>query len=178
MERPDRTAQIMRFARWLSATFLILALLHPVIVLATTTAMSDAQLATPVLGPLPGDWALSAGQRAMVLCLAVLPALILSTGLIALRPALAEMRSGAAFAGAAFRGLRRFAAAIVAAAITKIVIVPLIGLLLTWSHEQRSLVLSIGFEQVQALVLGAAIWLLAWIMAEGHDLATENAQFV
>ena len=114
----------------------------------------------------------------MVLFLVVLPALILSAGLLALRPALADMRCGATFAGAAFRGLRRFAAAIVAAAITKIVIVPLIGLLLTWSHEQRSLVISIGFEQVQALVLGAAIWLLAWIMAEGHDLATENAQFV
>ncbi|KZY30457.1 hypothetical protein A3731_05080 [Roseovarius sp. HI0049] len=177
MKADARTPRIMALSRLLQGALLILAVLHPAIVLAVTVTMSDAQLASAALGA-PLGQELSQVARVLVACLATLPALILSAGLLCVCPALRDMRSGHAFGKATFRGLRRLAAAVVISTMAKIIGAPLISMVLTWHAEETQMALSLGLGDLQMLILGAAIWLLAWVMAEGYDLASENAQFV
>lgn len=178
MVSSTRQRRIITLSRSLSLALAAIAFLHPVVVGAVLTGMSDPQVAANALGQHHPDLALSWLTRAAILCLAVVPALILSAGLLALRPALAQMQTGQAFGRSMFQALRRLATAVLASTVAKILSVPLTSLLLSLHLEQGSLSLAFGLADLQMLVLGAAFWLLAWVMAEGYDLASENAQFV
>lgn len=178
MERMDRRARISWLSQLLGVGVFVLACALPLLVFVSIVTMTDQQIIKGVLGTHVGEVALSQGVRLAVVGAALLPALILSAGLFALRPALFEMRSGRPFAGAAFNSLRRFAGALVAGTLLKIAIVPFLSVVISHSMTEGRLVLSLSFVDVQFLVFAALIWLLAWVMAEGHALASENAQFV
>ena len=177
MKADARTSRIMAVSRLLRLVILILAVLHPAIVFAVVVTMSDIQLAVTAIGQ-PLDSQLSLGSRVLVIGLATVPALILSTGLLCINPVLQDMQSGRAFGQAAFLGLRRLAVAVLISAIAKIACLPLISMILTWQAEEKQMTFSLGLGDLQLLILGTAIWLVAWVMAEGYDLASENAQFV
>ncbi|MFT6446320.1 DUF2975 domain-containing protein [Pseudophaeobacter arcticus] len=178
MKADARTSRIIALSRLLRLALLILAVLHPAIVFTVVVTMSDAQLAFAATGqPLAGQ-GLPFGTRMLVTGLSIVPALILSVGLLGIRPVLGDMQSGRAFGKAAFQGLRRLAIAVVISTTVKIVSVPLITMALTWQAEETQMAVSLGLGDLQMLILGAAIWLLAWVMAEGYDLTSENAQFV
>ncbi len=174
----SRAPQIMALARRLSPAIVILAALHPVIVFAAVSAMSDAQIYGAVLGQAPQDPVLPSSTRALVIGLTLVPAIILSLGLLQMRHALNDMRSGDAFSSATSRSLRWLGTAIVASTLAKAAIGPMLSMLLTWHHEETQFALSFGLGDIKMLVLGTALWLFASVMAEGHDLAAENKQFV
>lgn len=173
-----RRARISRLSRLLGGGVVVLACVLPLMVLGATLAMTDQQIAQGVLGAGVGAVTLPNGVRMAAVVAAVLPALILSAGLLALRPALLEMRSGHPFAGTAFVGFRRFAGAVVCGTLVKIAVVPLLSVVISRALGEGRLVLSLSFADVQFLVLAALVWLLAWVLAEGQALAAENAQFV
>lgn len=176
--RAEIKARIQGLSHLLAGALLALALLHPAIVFGVVVTLSDPQLAAQALGHAAPDLTLAWGTRAAVTALTVLPALVLSAGLLALRPALAEMRAGRAFGQLAFRGFSRLATAVIASTLVKIAALPLATLLLSWHLEDLTLALSVGLQDLHMLALGAALWLIAWVMAEGYDLASENAQFI
>ena len=170
--------RIITLSRLLRHTILIVAIIHPVVVLLVLLGMQDSQLAHIAAGSAGPNLALTMIQRWLVIALGVLPALIISIGLLCLRPALHDMGAGRAFGARAFHGLRRLAAAIVISTISKLAATPLIGLVLSWHGPEKSLPFSLALGDIHMLILGTGIWLMAWIMAAGYDLATENAQFV
>ena len=178
MTPTDSLHRIQTFARAVNWLFAPVALLMPLLVLLVMGRLEDHQLSQQILGHQDLVDQIPAGRRALVLALSLLPVLCLSAGLFAMRPALTRMQAGQVFTASAFRGLRQFAAALVGASILKILVTPLISVLLTMSQPEKTLAVSVGFDSVQFLIFGLAVWMLAWVFAEGQALASENEQFI
>lgn len=178
MQSADLSPRIGRLSARLRWAVLALAAAQPAIVLAALATMSDPEILRATLGHAAPGAEIGAALRLAVTALALVPALILSLGLWSLAPPLAAMAAGRTFTAAAERGLRRLALAIIAATLAKLLTTPAIGLLLTLGADERSLILSLSFVDLQAVILGAALWLMAWVMSEGRALASENASFV
>ncbi len=178
MEPTKRRRRIAIWSRVLSVALVLAAVLVPALTMLAVAVMSPDQLAAAAhLGP--GRIAQpSVGAHAAIVAIAGLPALVFSCGVAALLPALTALRRGDFFSETAFRALRRCSGALVIATLLRIAATPLSGLVLSLGEAEGSLSISVGFDTVQSLILAGAVWLLAWIFAEGAAVAAENRQFV
>jgi hypothetical protein len=127
-------------------------------------------LLTPVQG-----W-----QRAAGAMICLVPALLLSWGLLRARQCLAAFARGDFFATDVVKGLRDYAAASFWAAVAGALSVPVLSVVLTSANPPGRHELSLDLSGAQALgVLSAAIlWVIASVMARAADIARENEQFV
>jgi hypothetical protein len=78
------------------------------------------------------------------------------------------------------RNLRRIAVGLVAAGIASALVPPMASLLLSTAlpQGQRSLVVSVGSQELVLLVISALLWQITSVMERAVALAEENQQFV
>jgi hypothetical protein len=131
-----------------------------------------------ILGDLP--YAIRPWQRLAGALISLVPALLLSYGLIRARRSLAAFKRGDFFAAEVVTGLRGYAAASFWAAFASIIAVPVIALTMTLANPPGHKELSADLSGSQGLgLLGAAIlWVIASVMARARLAARENEQFV
>ena len=178
MNQEIRKRRIARWSRVLSLAVLFTALALPLVSFTSVLLMAPAELAKAV--HVPGDLARGAAplSQFMVAVLAAIPVLVFSLGLLATRPALTSFQHGIYFSASVFQAFRRLAVALFISALIRLVVVPLSGLVLSLGREQGSLSVTIGTSELLPVLLGAGIWLLAWIFTEAAELEAENKQFI
>lgn len=124
--------------------------------------------------------ALPPAIRALAFLATMVPGGISIYGLVALRRLFGAYRQGAIFAAGNALHLRAFAISVVAAAIAKMAIVPVLSIVLSWHNPPgtRALSIAINSDDIGALFAGFLFLVVAWIMAEAQRLAEDNAQIV
>jgi len=131
-----------------------------------------------ILPDLPGP--VHAWQRLTGAVICLVPALLLSYGLLRARRSLAAFVRGDFFAADVVGGLRDYAAFTFWAAIAGIVSVPVLSVAVTWANPPGHKELSLDLSGAQVVnLLGAGIlWVIASAMARAATIARENEQFV
>ncbi len=178
MDSEKRRRRVEILSRVLGVAVVVAAVLIPVLTVLSVVVMSVGQLAQGAQIRPELVTGVSLAKRVALIVLTAVPAVVFSWALVALLPALRDLRRGAFFSTVVFRSLRRFAGALVVVSVLRILVIPLAGLVLTAGEAQGSLSISIDFDVVQSLMLAAGVWLMAWVLAEGAALAEENRQFV
>jgi len=119
-------------------------------------------------------------QRLAGAAIDVVPALIVSVGLLQARGALRAFRRGDYFAAEVVMGLKGYAAASFWAAAFALVSVPVLSVVLTSANApgHREFTLDLSGAQVLNLLGGAILWVIAQAMGRAREIARENAQFV
>jgi len=119
-------------------------------------------------------------QRVAGAAICLVPALLLSFGLLRARRSLAAFARGDFFGPEVVTGLRDYAAASVWAAVAGLLSVPVLSVVITqanaYGHKELSLDLS--GAQVLNLLAAGILWVIASAMARAAGIARENAQFV
>ncbi|MBW8814086.1 MAG: DUF2975 domain-containing protein [Caulobacterales bacterium] len=131
-----------------------------------------------ILGDLP--LAIQPWQRIVGGAICLIPALLLSYGLIRARRPLAAFARGDFFAAEVVTGLRDYAGATFWAAIAGAVSVPILSVAVTFANPpgHKELTLDLSGAQVLSLLAATIMWVIASVMARAAGLARENAQFV
>jgi hypothetical protein len=121
-----------------------------------------------------------AWQRVVGAVICLVPALLLSYGLLRARRSLAAFVRGDFFGAEAVMGLRGYAGATFWAAAASIVSVPVLSVIISQANPPGHRELSLDLSGAQVLnLLGAAIlWVIASAMARASSIARENEQFV
>lgn len=124
--------------------------------------------------------ALPPANRALAFLATMIPGGLSIYGLVALRRLFDAYRQGAIFAAGNALHLRAFAVSVVAAAIAKMLIVPVLSIVLSWHNPPgaRALSIAINSDDIGARFVGLLFLVVAWIMAEAQQLAEDNAQIV
>ncbi len=119
-------------------------------------------------------------QRVTGALICLVPALLLSYGLLRARRSLAAFVRGDFFGGEVVGGLRGYAAAMFWAAVASVVSVPVLSVAISFANPPGHKELSLDLSGAQLLnLLGAAIlWVIASAMARASNIARENEQFV
>lgn len=131
-----------------------------------------------ILGDMPPQ--VQIWQRVVGASICLVPALLLSYGLLRARRSLAAFVRGDFFAAEVVTGLRDYAAATFWAAIASLIATPVLSVAITLANAPGHKELSLDFSGAQVLnLLGAAImWVIASAMARAAKIARENEQFV
>lgn len=131
-----------------------------------------------ILGDLPN--AIQPWQRLTGAIICLVPALLLSYGLLRVRRSLMAFAGGDFFAANVVDGLRGYAGASFWAAITSIIAVPVLSLAVTWANPLGHKELSLDFSgaQIINLLAAAILWVIASVMSRAASVARENEQFV
>ena len=162
-----------------------LAIVIPIIVAAFWTFASWPVLALFRLVPfdiihtMPGDVHL--WQRAAGGAIDLIPALLISYGLLRARSGLLAFSRGDFFADDVIGGLRGYAAATFWAAIASILAVPVLSATVTMANapvHHRELSADLGGAQIMSLLGAAIVWVIASAIARAREIARENEQFV
>lgn len=121
-----------------------------------------------------------AWQRITGAVICLVPALLLSCGLLRARRSLAAFVRGDFFAADVVGSLRGYAAFTFWAAIAGMISVPVLSVAVTWANPPGHRELSLDLSGAQVLnLLGAGIlWVIASAMARASTIARENEQFV
>lgn len=124
--------------------------------------------------------ALTPLTRSLAFLVTMIPGAISVYGLMALRRLFDAYRQGAIFAAGNALYLRAFAVSVVAAAIAKMAMVPVVSVVLSWHNPPgtRALSIAISSDDIGALFAGLLFLVVAWIMAEAQRLAEDHAQIV
>ena len=178
MNQDIRKQRIARWSRLLSLAVLITALCLPVVSFVAVLFMSPADLAKAAHVSEALTRGAAPAALIAVAALATVPVLIFCWGLFAVRAALASFQRGVYFSASVFWSIRRLAVALFLSAALRLVVVPLSGALLSLGQDQGSIALSVGSGEFMPIMLGAGLWLLAWIFTEAAELEAENKQFV
>ncbi len=153
-------------------------------VIPLATAVFWAVVRPETVQALPGvtvDIALlSPATRTLAFLVTMIPGAIGLYGLIALRRLFGAYRQGAIFAVGNALYLRAFAVSVVAGALAKMAIVPILSVALTWHNPPgtRALAIAINSDDIGAVFAGLLFLVAAWIMVEAQRLAEDNAQIV
>ena len=180
-DRPSREQSISRFSAIACGA---LALAIPLCVAALWAFASWDVLALVRLVPpdivddLPDH--VAAWQRVVGALICLVPALLLSYGLLRVRRSLAAFARADFFAADVVGGLRGYAVATFWAALAGLVSVPVLSLALTFArpHGHRELSLDFSGAQILNLLAAAILWVIASAMARASHIARENEQFV
>jgi hypothetical protein len=137
-------------------------------------AQVGARLGLPPLDGLE-SWHRLAGALVVML-----PAGLMSLGLLQVRQCFAAFAAGRFFGPEVVRGLRGFAGGAVGSALAGLLASPVLSVLLTIGRPpgERHLAIQIGSDQLLLLFVAGTIWLVAWVMGQAAQLADENAGFV
>jgi hypothetical protein len=119
-------------------------------------------------------------QRAVGACICLVPALLLSYGLLRARRSLAAFIRGDFFSADVVTGLRDYAAATFWAAVASLISVPVLSVAMTIANPpgHREFTLDLSGAQVLNLLAATILWVIASVMARAADIARENEQFV
>lgn len=119
-------------------------------------------------------------QRIVGAAICLVPALLLSYGLLRARRSLRAFVRGDFFGADVVGGLRGYAAATFWAAVASVVSVPVLSVAISLANPPGHKELSLDLSGAQVLnLLGAAIlWVIASAMARASSIARENEQFV
>ncbi len=119
-------------------------------------------------------------QRLAGAAICLVPALLVSTGLLRVRRSLRAFGRGEFFTGEVVAGVRGYAQAMVWAAVAGILSVPVLSIALTFANPagHRELSLDLSGGQVLNLLGAAIVWLVAAAMSRAAGIQRENEQFV
>jgi hypothetical protein len=119
-------------------------------------------------------------QRVAGALICLVPALLVSYGLLRARRSLAAFVRGDFFGADVVTGLRDYAAASFWAAVAAILSVPVLSVVITHANAagHRELSLDLSGAQVPNLLGAGILWVIASAMARAAGIARENAQFV
>jgi hypothetical protein len=181
---PAGLGQEQRFSALCAAGCAVMAVLIPVGVaflwaFATWQVLGLARLVPPdILADLPNP--IQPWQRLTGAVICLVPALLLSYGLLRVRRSLTAFARGDFFAANVVDGLRGYAAASFWAAITSMVAVPVLSLAVTLANPpgHKELSLDLSGAQIINLLAAAILWVIASVMSRAASLARENEQFV
>jgi hypothetical protein len=120
------------------------------------------------------------GQRVIGAAICLIPALILSYGLLRARRSLMSFARGEFFAAEVVTGLRDYAKATFWAALAGILSVPVLSVVISQPNGagHRELSLDLSGAPIVNLLGGGILWVLASAMARAAQIAHENEQFV
>jgi hypothetical protein len=140
--------------------------------------MASHLVSVPVHGPILAE--LQPWQRMVGAGVSLVPALLISYGLVRAKRGLAAFARGDFFASDLVAGLRGYAAATFWAVLASLVATPILSVAVTWTNPPGQRELSLGVSSSDGFtLLGCGItWVLAAAMARASALARENAQFV
>jgi hypothetical protein len=175
LKRLQRTSQFLTLICWV----LIIAL--PPLFAWFWAVATPAQLAGRV--NLPADTvqgALMVWQRVVGGLISAVPLGLLLAGLWHARKSLALFATGQIFTLQTAFALRRFASFATASFASSFVASTALSTLLTINNMPgtRQIAIGVSTEQVIALFFAGIVWLMAAVIAQGQQLAEENAHFV
>jgi hypothetical protein len=181
---PGGLARQQRLSAVCAQGCLILAIAIPALVagfwaLGSWEALALVRLLPPdILHDMRPDVAL--WQRIVGAAICLIPALILSYGLLRARLSLMSFARGNFFAADVVTGLRDYARATFWAALAGILSVPVLSVIISQANGpgHRELSLDLSGAQVVNLLAGGILWVLASAMARATLIARENEQFV
>ncbi|MFC3225594.1 hypothetical protein ACFOGJ_00025 [Marinibaculum pumilum] len=174
---PDESG-LRRLSGVLVLLCLALAVALPLAVVWTWARTEPAALAAQAGLP-PGavlaNWQLWFGGL-----LAMLPSLLLASGLISAATCFGLFRRGAYLTGGNVAALRAFGGRVALSGLAGLLVPTLLALLLSvgQSPGQRALVLTLESGPVMALVFGGAVWAISAVMARAVAIAEDHAQIV
>ncbi|MBU1374460.1 MAG: DUF2975 domain-containing protein [Alphaproteobacteria bacterium] len=119
-------------------------------------------------------------QRVTGAAICLVPALLLSYGLLRARRSLAAFVRGDFFGADVVGGLRGYAAWTFWAAVAGVISVPVLSVAISFANPpgHKELSLDLSGAQVLNLLAAAILWVIASAMARAASLARENEQFV
>lgn len=178
------SAEAVRLARvsvWFARACLMLAAGVPLLVLAWWTLADDAALldGADLACAAPAS-PLALWQRVAAGAAALAPALLLGLALVQARALFSAFAAGRAFTAGSVARVRRIAGWILAAAAAGVLATPAMSVALTLANPpgQRLLTVSLGTEDLFALMIAGVLWAMAAAMAEAVRLADDAAQIV
>ena len=178
MEHVSRQHRIQRWSTDLGFGLCVMAVFVPLMTIINIATMSGQQFAggAEIASDLVMDVSLQ--KRIAIIILTSIPALIFSCALLALLPALNDLRQAQFFSDRVVRALKRFGMVFFVATIVKLFVVPATGLILSIGEAHGSISIRIGLDTFQSVFVAIGVWVFAWIIAEASAVAAENRKFV
>ena len=170
-------AVLRRYSGFLAHASLLLTILIPG---ALLFAWVDAPDEMVRLAGLPPETQSAVWQLVSGALIALVPACLLSTALLAARRCFLLFHRGTYLTAAVVLALRAFGARVVMASLASVMVPPLLSLLLSIGNPpgSRALVFALNSSMLMGLLVGGTLWALAAVMARAVALADEHAQFV
>lgn len=136
----------------------------------------------PMLIDLPVDVKreVSTGGLFLAFLLSLLPLGVVVFGLITLRRLFRLYEKGIVFSKANVNYIRRLGHVLLLWVLASMLFTTLIGLVVTYANPpgQRLLVVSLDLFDMTALISGAVVLLISWVMDEGRKLEDEQAHTI
>jgi Protein of unknown function (DUF2975) len=173
--------RLQRMSQFLALTCWVLIFALPPLFTWFWAVATPAQLADRL--NLPADivqGALMVWQRVVGGLISAVPLGLLLAGLWHARKCLGLFATGQVFTLQTAVALRRFASFATASFACSFVAGTALSTLLTINNMPGARIIAVGVstEQVIALFFAGMVWLMAAVIAQGHQLAEENARFV
>lgn len=175
--RAPSDVTLRRYSGFLAYASLLLAVLIPGGVLFAWIDMPEEMVRRAGLPPdtQSAVWQLTSGAL-----IALIPACLLSTALLAARRCFLLFHRGVYLTAEVVFALRAFGGRVAMASFASIVVPPLLSLLLSIGNPpgSRALTFALSSSTLLGLLVGGTLWALAAVMARAVAMADENAQFV
>ena len=173
--------RLQRLSQFLALTCWVLIIVLPLLFAWFWAAATPAQLASKV--NLPANivqGSLMVWQRVVGGLIGAVPLGLLLAGLWQARKCFGLFAQGQVFTLQAAVALRRFASFSTASFASSFVASTALSTLLTINNTPgtRQIAIGVSTEQVIALFFAGMVWLMAAVIAQGQQLAEENANFV
>lgn len=173
--------RIRRLSRWLAAMCLLMIIGLPIALIIYWSLVDPNELA--MRSNLPSgaiQVELQLWQRLVGALVSGIPLGLLLLGLWQARNCFKLFAAGDVFNADAVRYLRRFAGWVMVSVIASVISSAAISALLTIYNPptMRHLAIGIGSDQLFTLFFAGMVWLMAAVIAQGQDLAEENATFI
>ena len=173
--------RLQRLSRWLALACWVLIVVLPLMFVWFWTVATPAQLAGRV--NLPANivqGSLMVWQRVVGWLISAVPLGLLLAGLWQARTCFGLFARGQVFTLQAAVAMRRFASLATASFASSFIASTALSTLLSINNPpgMRQVVIGISTEQIIALFFAGMVWLMAAVIAQGQQLAEENARFV
>lgn len=180
--QPDQNLhRLQRVSRWLTSACWVLIIALPPLFAWFWAVASPAQIATRV--NLPADvvqGSLMVWQRAVGGCISAVPLGLLLLGLWQARKCFVLCAAGQVFTRQSVKALQRFAGLATASFASSVVAATALSVILTLGNAPgaRHLAIGLSTDQAFSLFFAGMVWLMAAVIAQGLNLAAENAEFI
>lgn len=169
---------VRRVSKVMSALCLFSMLLLPTWIAIIWLEPDLFRLFAPDSNFKPESW--STTIRVIGFLISMIPSGVLIYGLFRLHRLFQRYATGQIFTTDAARHLKHFAVAILLQSLLQPMRGTALSVLLTFNNPpgKRSVTFHFGSDEIEALVIGGLLLVIAWIMGEGARIAEENRQFV
>ena len=173
--------RLKRMSHWLSLLCLVLIVALPLLFAWFWATAAAAQLAARIhLAADVVQGPMMLWQRVAGGCVSGVPLALLLAGLWQARKCLVLFANGQVFSLQAVTALKKFAGLATASFASSILASTVLSTLITFNNAPGTRQVSIGISTDQAIALFFAgmVWLMAAVIAQGQQLAEDNAKFV